>query len=140
LWQVPPLQTSSPLQTLPHMPQLLRSDWLFVQTPPQTSKPAGHLHSPLTQFSPPEQAWPHEPQFDVSARTLTHAPAHAVVLAPQSALHVPFLQTWFAAQACPQVPQFLGSRLSCTHAPLQSVTAPPPPPSDGQPHEPLLQT
>jgi len=82
-----------PLQTVPHAPQLSRSDWRFVQTPLHTSNPPGHLHWPLTQFSPPEQAWPHDPQFAGSELRLTQAPAQAVDPAPQSALQTPILHT-----------------------------------------------
>jgi hypothetical protein len=98
------------------------------------------LHSPATQFSPPEQAWPHEPQLSGSAVRFTQAPAQAVAPAPQSVLQTPVLHTWLAAQAWPQLPQFLGSRLVWTQAPPQSVIAPPPPPTAGQPQLPLLQT
>jgi hypothetical protein len=61
-------QAHSPLlqlvaQTCPHEPQLFRSVEVSVQTPPQSSKPGAHVHTPPLHVSPaPHTAQP-EPQW-----------------------------------------------------------------------------
>jgi hypothetical protein len=54
--QVLALQTGSVSgQRFPQPPQLAASLVVFTQTPPQSVRPAGHLHAPAEQMNPEPQ-------------------------------------------------------------------------------------
>lgn len=84
-------QLVPPLQTMPQEPQLLSSEFVFTQEPPQLVEPE-HIatHPPALQDSPAAQTFPHVPQSRGSLLMSTHCPPQAVWPGPQ--LHAPALQ------------------------------------------------
>jgi len=110
----------------------------FVQTPLHLVWPSGHLHAPVTHFSPPLQEWPQAPQFVGSTCRLTQAPAQAS-LPVHVPVQLPDRQTWPVVHFIPQDPQLFGSKLVKTQAPPQAVGWPRLM-TDAQPHVPAAQT
>ena len=57
------MQRAPAMQALPHEPQLILLNCVFVQTPVQYVKPAMQVHAPAMQLDTPEHVVPHVPQF-----------------------------------------------------------------------------
>ena len=70
------LQTWPAGQVVAQLPQLVASD--ATQEPPQESCPDAHLHTPLWQVCPPEQALPQTPQLLESELVSTQVEPQAV--------------------------------------------------------------
>jgi hypothetical protein len=82
--QAPLTHASPAAQTVPHAPQLLVSEPVFVQTavaPDPHSVPDAHAQAPLAHDAPAGQTAPHVPQLFGSLAVSTHA---AVAPVPQS--------------------------------------------------------
>ena len=77
--QAPPEQPTvpkAPWQTVPQVPQLLRSFCRSRHTPPQLLWPTGHWQLPATQNWPGEQVRPHMPQLFRSLWRSRQTPLH----------------------------------------------------------------
>jgi hypothetical protein len=62
---------------LPQVPQLFRSRWRFVQTPPQYARSAcAQTQAPARQLDPRVQVYPHVPQLVFEVCVSTHKPPH----------------------------------------------------------------
>jgi hypothetical protein len=142
--QVPLLQVAVALagtgQTVPQAPQLSTSVLVSTQVPLQQLSVPGHsplvdphVHCPLTQLSPGEQALPQLPQFERSLAVFTQTPPQLVSPVRQ---HMPLLAVWPSKQQRPLLqmpatmklgqtlshwPQLLASVCVLTQLPLQSV-------------------
>jgi hypothetical protein len=81
LEQAPPLHTCVPEQVVVQVPQWLLSE--ATQAPPQSSKPAPHLHTPAWQDLPVPHLLPQVPQFWLSVCAATHDPLQATWPVPQ---------------------------------------------------------
>ncbi len=108
--QVPPEQTWSLAQRLPHVPQFRESVWVSTQTEPHlvgVAPPQLAAHAPAEQTGvAPLQAVPQAPQFWGSFCVLTQIDPHRVGVTPtQVAKHIPPEQTGLTEQAEPQEPQ-----------------------------------
>jgi hypothetical protein len=108
----------SPVQTLPHVPQLFGSLWVVAHTPLHRCPPSEHWHVPFWQLVPPVQRTPHPPQLSLSVSSLMHKVPQR---SPVAHAHPPSWQSSTLVQPSPQPPQFVGSVDSSTHAPLQST-------------------
>lgn len=65
----------SSVQLLPQPPQLSGSLEGLTHTPPQSTWPGGHVHSPETQLAPTGQTFVQLPQRSRLLDTSTHAPS-----------------------------------------------------------------
>jgi hypothetical protein len=111
LWHVLPF-----MQALPHMPQLLLSEFRSAQVMLCVQKvcPDGHMHEPVVPLawhvSPPTHVVPHAPQLELSVDRLVHSVGfmvgHIVGLLIGHLQPVPLAQIPFFKQAFPQAPQF----------------------------------
>jgi hypothetical protein len=63
-----------PVHCRPQAPQLARSAWRIVHTPPQRVVPMGQVQAPFWQNCPPLQTVPQAPQLLGANWVLTHAP------------------------------------------------------------------
>jgi hypothetical protein len=116
-------------QTLPHAPQLLRSEVVLVShpfegLPSQLPKPAVQVawpHTPPMQaaevLAPEGQVMVQPPQLAGSLWRSTQAPPQRVWPLTGQA-HWPLTQAWAAGQATPQLPQLKGSAVTCASQPL----------------------
>jgi len=73
-WQTPATQAAA--HTVPHMPQLLASTWVSVQTPPQSVKPpaVSQTQLPAVHTSVAAQVVVHSPQCAGSCWVLVQTP------------------------------------------------------------------
>lgn len=72
-----PTVPMGPWQTVPHVPQLLRSFWRSLQKPPQGLWPTGHWQVPATQNWPTLQVRPQAPQLFRSLWRSRQMPLHS---------------------------------------------------------------
>ena len=119
-----------PLQTLPHVPQLSRSEVLSTHCVPH--RLSGGVHSawqvPPEHTSPVAHVFPQVPQFAWSVCVLAQygapasPPGQSVSPAPHESEHAPPLQTFPVGQTFPQVPQFALSVAVVAHDTPASLT------------------
>jgi hypothetical protein len=72
LEQLPFWQVFMPEQTVPQVPQLLRSVWRFTHAPEHRNSPAWHWHWLFTQSSVASQALSQDPQWSWFADRSSH--------------------------------------------------------------------
>src|SRR5579872_1743621 len=105
---------------MPHLPQLLGSELVLLQTPLQRTSPVGQVHWLEMQLVPPRQRTPQPPQLALSLRSSTQAPPQSTKGLWQPKVQVPCWQVSFAPHTLPQKPQLLGSSKTLAQIPLQN--------------------
>lgn len=116
-------QTWPPVQTTPHMPQLLLSPFRFTQPAPHWVSAFGHVAMPQTPswhtcMAPHGMLQP--PQFCAFDCVSTQMPLHK--LWPTGHAHALLTQACPPVHAIPQPPQLAESLLVSTQPPLQLVS------------------
>ena len=119
--QVPEQQACPGEQALLHIPQLAVSLLVFLHTPEQATRPAGHAQAPFEHPIPVGHACPHVPQFWLSpSLRLRQFPLQRAHEGGQP--QVPLVQIMSAPrQALPHILQFCASLLRSLQLPEQAV-------------------
>jgi hypothetical protein len=144
--QVPVLQTSPPMQRLPHVPQFAALTWRsthcsFPMKSVHIESPVGQMQVPLEQLPPAAQALPQLPQSALLVSRFTQTimvpiippPVQSVRPVAHPAVQVPPTHEFPDPQPLPHEPQLRGSVSVSVQVPLQLVSPPP------QTHAPFVQ-
>ncbi len=123
--QAPLRQVKLLAHTLPHLPQLLRSNAVLTQVPLHDVRPVWHTHWPPTQpvvSGVPPHEKPHMPQLFRLVWRSTQVPLQLVW--PTGHWHWPATQPWLKAHWVPHLPQLFRSDWRSRHTPLHTPKPP----------------
>jgi hypothetical protein len=112
-------------QTMPHPPQLFRSNAVFTQVFEHSVRPMAQVHTPLLQPTVPMVPWqtvPHEPQLRRSFCRSRQMPLQLLV--PTGHWQLPATQNWPTEQVRPHWPQLARSLWRSRQMPLHTPKPP----------------